>query len=289
MKHFDKKQSRTTGIEWCSHTWNPFVGCSMKSAGCQNCYAMSLAKKLDKWGQKAYSGTWRERGGKVTWTGKINKNTRSAFEKPLRIRQSSVIFVNSMSDFFHEGASNELRLEALEVMHNCPGHQFQVLTKRPENILKFVKETGYKFPDNVWLGATVEDNRVKERVKHLRKVKAAIKFLSIEPLIGDIPSIDLRGIDWVISGGESGPGARPMKYEWLCHVHEATRKYDVAHFFKQYGKPQNNPLWDKTPKGRTPAAFVKEKDPVGKGGSKLLGKYWKEMPRGFKTAKIENL
>lgn len=273
-------QSRTTGIEWCSHTWNPFVGCSIKSAGCQNCYAMNLAKKLEDWGQPSYRGTTKTVRGKTIWTGKINKATPGAFRKPLGIHEPSIIFVNSMSDFFHDKAPDRLRMEAWEIMASTPRHQYQILTKRPENVRPFLRRQGIKnVPENIWLGATVEDARVAKRVDDVRRYPSKIKFLSVEPLIAEFGKVDLTDIQWVITGGESGPGARPMDPKWLYEVHSLTRKYGVKHFFKQYGKPQNNPLFAKAEaEGLAPATYVKEKDPIGKGGSLLRGRYVKEMP-----------
>jgi protein gp37 len=287
MLGYDENQTRSSGIEWTSHTWNPFVGCSIKSAGCVNCYAMALAERLQKMGQDAYRGTTETtKTGKTVWTGRINQ---SKLDKPAKIKQPSVIFVNSMSDFFHENATDLMRMSALSVMERENRHQYQILTKRPENIAKFMQNMGISaFPDNIWIGATVESGLVKSRIDEIRRIPAKIKFLSIEPLIQPIGEADFSGIDWVISGGESGPNSRQMKVEWVAEVHEMAKKHGVRHFFKQYGLPQNNPLWNEALKlGEHPARYVSQNDPIGKGGSKLFGEYVKEFPANFSVANYQ--
>jgi protein gp37 len=170
-------------------------------------------------------------------------------------------------------------------MAGWPRHQFQVLTKRPENILPVLKKCGNRerFPDNVWIGATVEDARVRERIDFVRWFPARIKFLSVEPLIAPLLAVDFSGIDWVITGGESGPGARYMDADWVREVHDLCRKYGAKHFFKQYGQVKNNPLYKQAIDGISGAVWVKRNDPIGKGGSKLDGVYIKEMPDGFEV------
>jgi protein gp37 len=245
---------------------------------------MALAKRLDMMGHKVYAGTWNEtKTGKVIWSGKINA---SNFDKPTKIKEPSIIFVNSMSDFFHEGASDELKIRALKVMADTERHQYQVLTKRPELIEPFLDRAKIdRFPDNVWIGATVESKLVKSRIDVIRRIPSKIKFLSIEPLISELGPIDLSGIDWIITGGESGPNARSMEANWLWDVHVETRRQGVRHFFKQYGKPQNNPLYEEAIKaGKDPIGYVNRLDPVGKGGSLIRGEYVKEMPENFKVA-----
>lgn len=278
--------NRTTGIEWTDHTWNPVIGCSVKSDGCKNCYAMALAGRIEAWGNKHYQGLTRN--GK--WTGKVVRNSEAVFLKPTRIARPSVIFVNSMSDFFHREVSNNLRIEILEVIQDCKRHQFQILTKRPENIGRFLKEVNLKyFPDNLWLGATVEDNRVKARVADIVKSPAKIKFISVEPLIASADQVNIDGLDWVITGGESGPRARVMKHQWLLDVADKCQKFSIRHFFKQYGKARNNPLFWEIVDGRhipraNATSYVKEHDSIGKGGSKINGQYVKEMPKSFKVS-----
>lgn len=282
-------RKRTTGIEWTEHTWNPFVGCTVKSAGCFNCYAMSLANRLAKMGQKNYEGLTAIRRGKVYWTGELARGSDSAWNKPRKIKNPSIIFVNSMSDFWHEKAPDDWRHEALALMADTP-HQYQVLTKRPEELLLFIKRQppGFAFPDNVWLGATVEDSKTVFRIDLLRDVPAKIKFLSVEPLIAATGKLNLAGIDWVITGGESGHGARPMEVDWLRSVRNDCLAQGVPHFFKQFGQPRNNPLWDEAVKnGLSPSAYVEQHDPIGKGGSMLDEVYYKEMPGEFKVAEVD--
>lgn len=279
-----KPRQRTTGIEWTDHTWNPFIGCSIKSAGCHNCYAMALAERLEGMGQGAYRGLTKNVRGKTIWTGAIRRNTDTAFYKPNKIAAPSIIFVNSMSDFFHSDAPNELQIAAWNVMVAVPRHQYQVLTKRPENIAPFLKRNLIdRVPPHIWLGTTVESESVADRIEILRKVPAPMRFLSVEPLIAPLGRQNLHGIHWVITGGESGPGARPMQVEWMREVRDLCLFYHVRHFFKQWGKPENNPLWLDAPPTASPSAFVKARDPVGKGGSLLDGMYWKQMPEGHKV------
>jgi protein gp37 len=291
MAEKPKAKQRTTGIEWTEHTWNPFIGCSIRSAGCQNCYAMNLAARLEAMGQEAYSGLTKKVNGKTVWTGKMRFKGKEGLQKPLKTSAPSIFFVNSMSDFFHDSVQLDWQAQVYEVMQECKRHQFQILTKRPENIQKFLKGAGIKnVAENVWIGATVEDARVAQRIAFVQRVPAKIRFLSIEPLVAPFGKQSLKDIEWVITGGESGHGARVMKVDWLREVRDLCLKYEVPHFFKQYGKASNNPLfWVKENGQYVPrenaASYVAEKDPHGKGGSKLDGRYWKEMPMGFKVAK----
>ncbi|HZF31340.1 MAG TPA: phage Gp37/Gp68 family protein [Gammaproteobacteria bacterium] len=275
---------RSTAIEWTEHTWNPFVGCSVHSAGCTNCYAMRLAARIDAFGTTlAYTGTTRMANGNSVWTGRINRASPATWRKPLGVRAPSMFFVNSMSDFFHAAAPDAWRLDALDVMRATPRHQYQVLTKRPENVGPFLARTGVKLPANVWLGATVERGDVVHRVDVLRAVPAGIRFLSLEPLLGPLGGLDLGGIQWVIIGGESGPGARPMRVEWVREIIEQCVAADVAVFFKQWGKPTNNPIACESTDERsqhTGARRVAELDPHGKGGALVDGVLWREFPCG---------
>lgn len=271
-----------TGIEWTEFTWNPFVGCNVHSAGCTNCYAMAMAARLERFGTAPqYAGTTRIMNGRPVWSGRLNRASDAGMRKPLGIREPARIFVNSMADYFHEGAPDAWRIEALDVMQATPRHSYQVLTKRPENILPFLERTGAVLPANTWIGATVERADVAWRIDVLRRVPARIRFLSIEPLIGPIGRLDLAGIHWVIVGGESGPGARPMRAAWLCEVIEQCTAQGVATFFKQWGKISNNPIYHEPPDHRSPltgAARVEQLDPIGKGGSTLSGRRWVEYP-----------
>jgi protein gp37 len=274
-----KDTNRSTGIEWTEHTWNPFVGCTIHTAGCTNCYAMRAAMRLQEFGMESYRGVAKMANGAPVWTGKVNRASDAQMRKPFKIKKPSLIFVNSMSDFFHEDAHDDWRLEALQVMRNTR-HQYQVLTKRPENILPFLTRTAdqRQIPENMWIGATVERGDFTHRIDTLRGVPAKVRFLSIEPLIGPIGKTWLDGIHWVIVGGESGPGARPMKAEWVREVRDQCVAQKVPLFFKQWGKDGNNPLALKTPKDSTISKWIAKHDPVGKGGSKLDGREWKNYP-----------
>jgi len=279
-----KESNRSTGIEWTEHTWNPFVGCTIHTAGCTNCYAMRAAMRLQEFGMESYRGVAKLANGKPVWTGVINRSSEAQMRKPFKIKKPSLIFVNSMSDFFHEAADDYWRIEALQVMR-ATRHQYQVLTKRPENILPFLKRppaflSNLKaFPDNVWIGATVERWDCVHRIVTLRDVPATIRFLSIEPLIDAVGPIDLTGIHWVILGGESGPGARPMLATWAREVRDQCVAQKVPLFFKQWGTNANNPLAWETPKGTTISQWIEKHDPNGKGGSLLDGREWKEYPK----------
>jgi len=179
---------RTTAIEWTQHTWNPFVGCSIVSAGCTNCYAMAQAWRMEHgFGFPIYAGTTRKVNGNAIWTGRVNRSSDAKMAEPLRIGPPSLIFVNSMSDFWHEAAKDAWRAEALSIMFAAPRHRFQVLTKRPENIAAIMQRMGItSLPDNLWLGCTLEDHRVAERAKILAAVPARIRFLSIEPITAPV-------------------------------------------------------------------------------------------------------
>jgi protein gp37 len=240
---------------------------------------MRLAHRLQLIGVPSYAGVAKVVNGQAVWTGRVNRATAAAMAKPLKIKKPSLIFVNSMSDFFHDGAEDRWRLEALECMRATPHHQYQVLTKRPEGIGLFLERTGAELPHNMWLGATVERGDFLHRIDTLRAVPAAIRFLSIEPLIAPLGAMDLTRIHWVILGGESGPGARPMEASWARDVRDQCRAQRVPFFFKQWGKASNNPLFSAAPRGSTASTWVERHDPVGKGGSLLDGVTWKDYPR----------
>lgn len=275
-------RNRTTSIEWCEHTWNPFVGCSIHTPGCTNCYAMGQAARIIEMGTTpAYDGTIKRVNGKPVWTGRVNRSTPATMRKPYTIRQPSFIFVNSMSDFWHENAEDQWRLDALGVMAATP-HQYQVLTKRPENILPFIEKHAIAIPQNVWIGCTIERGDFRHRLDTLRRVPATIRFVSFEPIIGRIGEVDLTGIHWGIGGGESGRGARAMDAAWARELRDEHLRQGVAFFWKQWGTSPNNPLWQQAiAAGNTTAqanAFVEKHDPVGKGGSKIDGVEWKQYP-----------
>lgn len=208
-------------IEWTQATWNPITGCTKISAGCKNCYAERLALRLRLMGNQRYRNGFR-----VT----LHPDLISL---PKSWRTPRLIFVNSMSDLFHDDVPLAFIQRVFETMRECPQHTFQVLTKRSDRLRRLASEINW--PANVWMGVSVEDSRVLRRVDHLRQVPAAVRFLSCEPLIGSLGRIDLTDIHWVIVGGESGFGARPMKIEWVREVFRICRRYNVPFFFKQWG------------------------------------------------------
>lgn len=266
-----------TGIEWTNATWNPMVGCSIHTAGCTNCYAMAQAAKINS---KHYEGVVRWVGKqpnmKTVWTGVINQSPPHILDKPRKIKEPSMIFVNSMSDFFHQDMVFKYQLDAMKVMEETPRHVYQILTKRPEEIQKFLAQYGKPFPRNVWVGATMEREDYRARIDAIRVLPAHVRFLSIEPLVGPAGTLDLTDIEWVIIGGESGPDSRPMKAEWVRDVIKQCKEQHVPVFFKQWGIPENNPLYQI---GGRP--LINKEDPVGKGGSLVDGIAYKEFPETF--------
>ncbi len=272
--------ARTTAIEWTEHTWNPFVGCSVCTAGCTNCYAMQQAFRIEQFGTaRHYEGLTHKVNGRIVWTGKLSRSSDAAMRKPLGITKPSMIFVNSMSDFFHADANDAWLLEALDIIRLTPRHIFQVLTKRPENISPFLQRNpSVVFPGNLWLGTTVEHKKTASRISILSRVPATVRFISFEPLIGSVGKINLKNIHWVISGGESGPRHRPCDYEWVKEINDQAKAQGVPHFFKQWGHWTNNPLVESAPEGISPVDWIKEVDPVGKGGSLLDCVAYKEFP-----------
>jgi protein gp37 len=271
-----------TKIEWCDETWNPFIGCSRKSLGCKNCYAVGIAEWQSNLGREYYDDTFIKRDGKLEWTGVISRAPDHTMEAPLKKgKKGTLIFVCSVSDFFHENASDDLRLEVLDIIQATPRQTYQFLTKRPENILPFLERTGVEFPDHVWVGATVENRRAKKRIGMLRDVPAAHRFISIEPLLEDLGEIDLTTTDWAIVGGESGDNARPMEAGWVRNIQHQCEEADVPFFFKQWGQPVNNPIAETVPPGVDVTTWVEEEDPhseEGKGGALLDWKLYKENP-----------
>ena len=214
--------STQTSIEWTERTWNPAVGCSKVSPGCAHCYAEVMARRLKAMGVKGY-----ENGFDLTLLPK-------RLEEPLLRKTPTVYFVNSMSDLFHEGIPDDYIRQVFDVIRRAPRHTFQVLTKRAERMGDFFRTN--EASKNAWLGVTVEDRRYGvPRIDALRRVPAAIRFLSVEPLLEDLGEIDLVGIHWVIVGGESGPKARPMHQEWVLNVKRQCEAQGAAFFFKQWG------------------------------------------------------
>jgi protein gp37 len=243
-------------IEWTDATWNPVAGCTPVSAGCLNCYAARMALRLShvpgSAGEK-YGGTAkRSRAGLPVFSGQIVLD-RKALGVPLAWRKPRLIFVNSMSDVFHEKVPTDYIAEIFDVMKRCPQHTFQVLTKRPERAAEVA--ASLPWPSNVWFGTSVESEQVTDRITHLRQVPAAVRFLSCEPLLGPLPRLALKGIGWVIVGGESGPGARPMNEAWVRQIRDQCVRKDVPFFFKQwggvqkkkYGRELDERTWDELP------------------------------------------
>jgi protein gp37 len=228
-------------IEWTEATWNPLTGCAKISPGCKHCYAERLAIRLKAMGQANYAN-----GFKLTLQ-------EQALELPLQWRKPRTVFVNSMSDLFHKDVPTSFIHRVFDVMRKAYWHQFQVLTKRADRLELLSKEITWA--SNIWMGVSVENQDYAFRIDHLRQTTAHIKFLSLEPLLGPLPNLNLRGIDWVIVGGESGPGARPMKPEWVRDIRNQCHRAKVAFFFKQWGgvhksktgRELDNRTWDDLP------------------------------------------
>jgi protein gp37 len=223
-----------SSIEWTDATWNPVAGCSVISAGCTNCYAMRLAARLDAMGLKKYRGLTRRSGGRHVWTGEIRCD-ENALDAPRAWAKPRRVFVNSMSDLFHDGVPASFIARVWDVMAETSKHTYQILTKRPDRMFDVIIGERLPLLKNVWLGTSVEDNRVLGRIDILRRVPAAVRFISFEPLIGSVASAELSGISWAIVGGESGPRARPMRPEWVDEVEALCRAAGVSFFFKQWG------------------------------------------------------
>ncbi|MBW8038672.1 MAG: phage Gp37/Gp68 family protein [Planctomycetes bacterium] len=228
-------------IEWTESTWNPVTGCTKISLGCRNCYAQRFALRLKAARSRNYANGFR-----VTLHPHL-------IEAPLHWKRSRTIFVNSMSDLFHKDVPLEFILKIFDVMQRASHHRFQVLTKRSGRLLQL--STSLPWPQNVWMGVTVENTDCTYRIDNLRQTPAAIKFISFEPLLGPIPDINLKGIDWGIVGGESGPGSRIMKPEWATGIRDQFIAAGIPFFFKQWGgtnKKKNGRsldgrTWNQTP------------------------------------------
>jgi protein gp37 len=232
-----------SGIEWTESTWNPVTGCDKISPGCKHCYAERMAERLQAMGQRNYRN-----GFELTLQPKM-------LELPLTWKKPQTIFVNSMSDLFHDDVPVEYIKRVFEVMGRAHWHRFQVLTKRAERLAALAPQLSWT--PNVWMGVSVESADYLRRIDHLRSTEAAVKFLSLEPLLGPLHALDLRGIHWVIVGGESGFRARPMNEAWVVEIRQQCRRAHVPFFFKQWGG-------------------VNKK----KAGRILDGRTWDEMPRG---------
>jgi protein gp37 len=234
--------AQASKIEWTESTWNPVTGCTKISLGCRNCYAERLAKRLKAMGQPNYRN-----GFKVTLHPHV-------LDVPLHWKKPRSIFVNSMGDLFHKNVPSKFIAQVFDVMSRARRHRFQILTKRSERLLELSPKLPW--PENVWMGVSVETADYACRMDHLRRTDAAIKFISFEPLLGPVPRIDLDGIDWVIVGGESGPGARPMHPNWATDIRDQCLDADVPFFFKQWGGINRK-----------------------KTGRTLDGRIWDDMPR----------
>jgi protein gp37 len=230
-----------SNIEWTESTWNPLTGCTKVSPGCKHCYAERMALRLQAMGQPNYVN-----GFKLTMH-------EHMLEVPLRWKKPRMIFVSSMSDLFHQDAPLEFIQKVFKVMRRASWHTFQVLTKRSRRLLELDPEINW--PTNVWMGVSVENKDYTFRIDHLRQTGALVKFLSLEPLLGPLADLDLHGINWVIVGGESGPGARPLAKEWVVDIKDQCLAAHVPFFFKQWGG-------------------VKRK----RNGRVLQGRTWDEMP-----------
>jgi protein gp37 len=242
-----------TAIEWTEATWNPTTGCDRISSGCDHCYALTLAKRL-----KAMGATKYQADGDPRTSGPGFRLTThpESLSLPYRWRQPRLVFVNSMSDLFHARVPIEFIREAFAVMADTPQHTYQVLTKRARRLRRLAGSLDW--PPNLWVGVSVEDARQLHRVDDLRQVPAAVRFLSAEPLLGSLDGLELSGIQWVITGGESGPGARPCDPGWVRTIRDQCQQSGVAFFHKQWG-------------GRTPKA----------GGRELDGETWSQLPHGW--------
>ena len=236
--------STNTGIEWAESTWNPVTGCTKVSPGCKFCYAERMAKRLKAMGQKNYVN-----GFNLT-------EHKTSVNLPLSWKKPQIIFVNSMSDLFHESVSLSFILSIFRTMEAANWHIFQILTKRSERLLTL--DNQIRWPKNVWMGVSVENDKYLHRIEHLKKSSAVVKFVSCEPLLGPLPQMNLNNIDWVIVGGESGPGARPVKKDWIIDIRNLCFESDVPFFFKQWGgvfKKKNGRILDDQTYSEMPHSF----------------------------------
>ncbi len=242
-------------IEWTDKVWNPTTGCDRVSPGCDNCYALRMANRLKAMGSDKYQTDGDPRTSGPGFGLTLHEDVLDA---PRSWRRPQRVFVNSMSDLFHPKVPLDFVQRVFAVMRETPRHQYQVLTKRPLRAARWSDH--FDWPLNTWLGTSVENADYLDRVDHLRRVPATVRFLSLEPLLGPLDRIDLTGIDWVIVGGESGPGARPMEPTWVRHIRDTALGAGVPFFFKQWG-------------GATPKA----------GGRLLDGSVWDQFPSGLQA------
>lgn len=235
-----------SSIEWTEATWNPVTGCTKISQGCKHCYAERMAKRLKAMGKPQYANGFR-----LTTHPEM-------LSRPYRWKRPRTIFVNSMSDLFHKDVPPDFIAQVFKVMNDCEQHQFQVLTKRPEIAAALAPRL--KWTDNIWMGTSVENALVSHRITALKEIPARIRFLSVEPLLGPIPKLPLSGIHWVIVGGESGPGARPIDPDWVRQIRDRCIAMGVPFFFKQWGgvnkkttgRHLDGRTWDQLPVATAP-------------------------------------
>lgn len=242
--------SDRSAIEWTEATWNPTTGCDRVSAGCDNCYALALAKRLKAMGSPKYQNDGDERTSGPGFGLTVHPD---ALRVPYGWRGPRTVFVNSMSDLFHARVPLDFVREVFAVIADTPQHTYQVLTKRARRLRQVSGRL--EWPANLWMGVSVESTKELARVDDLRRVPAAVRFLSCEPLLGPLDDLDVGGVDWVIVGGESGPRYRPVEEAWVTGVRDICLEAQVAFFFKQWG-------------GRTPKAS----------GRELQGRTWDQMP-----------
>jgi protein gp37 len=246
-----------SSIEWTEMTWNPTTGCNKLSAGCKFCYAEVMSRRLKAMGIEKYKNDF-----------KLTVHEES-LKTPYEWKKPKTVFVNSMSDLFHKDVPLSFIKKVFRVMNDTPQHTYQVLTKRPELVLKYNKHL--QWSENIWMGTSVEDERVIERIDYLRETDAHVRFLSLEPLIGPLNNLNLKNIQWAIVGGESGHGARPLKFEWVWDIKLQCEDAGVKFFFKQWGKPDFN-INKKDP-------TIDAKHPLhAKGGCMLFNNVYHEMP-----------
>ncbi|MFF2954111.1 DUF5131 family protein [Kitasatospora sp. NPDC057965] len=238
-------------IEWTEATWNPTTGCDRVSAGCDNCYALTLARRLKSMGAAKYQ---RDGDPRTSGPGFGLSVHPDALDVPRRWKAPRTVFVNSMSDLFHARVPLSFVRDVFDVIADTPQHTYQILTKRSVRLRRVAERL--EWPANLWMGVSVESIEQVRRVDDLRAVPAAVRFLSLEPLLGPLPELDLGGIGWVIVGGESGPGHRPLEPEWVIEIRDACRAAGVPFFFKQWG-------------GRNPKT----------GGRDLQGRTWDQLPQ----------
>lgn len=246
-------------IEWTEVTWNPITGCDKVSSGCDHCYAATLAKRLKAMGSAKYQNDGDPR---TSGPGFGITTHPATLTEPLRWQAPRIVFVNSMSDMFHAKVPLSFIRDVFAVISETPQHTYQVLTKRSLRLKRYADKLDW--PENLWIGVSIEDATVLHRVDHLREVPAAVRFLSCEPLLGPLDGINLSGIDWVIAGGESGPNYRPLNISWLRSIRDACISNEVPFFFKQWG-------------GRSPKSM----------GRTLDGELWDEMPAALPTESLE--